>query len=395
MSQAREPTSDGRTTACHEADAKSVTRIPGFVDPWFLSRYGMNLYRGCEHGCAYCDGRAEKYYVPGDFARDIRVKRNAIPVLARELERVREPGFVFLGGGVCDAYQPAEARYGLARGVLELALQHRLPVHVLTKSTLVEQDLPLLEELQAQRQVVLSCSISLLDESDRERFEAGAAPLEERWRLLAEAKRRGLGAGVMIMPVLPGISDQPEAIDALVARAAALELDFACFGGLTLRPGRQKDGFLEQIAEQYPSLLEGYQVVYRTNRESGAGAARYYDRINRRYFAALEKYGLPGRLPRRLFQGQIPTYAEAAVLLEHREFERSQAGQPGGGLARAGHAIQQWARGRFAAKRLKTYNHRAVQREFLAKVRERTLLELPHVNVAALRVVEEVLGLTS
>jgi DNA repair photolyase len=86
------------------------------VDRYILGRFGGNFYRGCEHGCAYCEGRGERYHVQGDFARDIQVKRNALA--QGELARMREPGFLFIGG-VCDAYQPAEARYRLARGLLE------------------------------------------------------------------------------------------------------------------------------------------------------------------------------------------------------------------------------------------------------------------------------------
>lgn len=75
------------TASYHETEAKSITRLPGATDPWFLGRYGMNRYRGCEHGCVYCDGRAERYYVAGEFDRDIQVKRNALEVLRRELGR--------------------------------------------------------------------------------------------------------------------------------------------------------------------------------------------------------------------------------------------------------------------------------------------------------------------
>lgn len=135
------------TSRYREVEARSITRLPGRADPWFLGRYGMNLCRGCEHGCSYCDGRAERYHVEGDFEADIAVERNAVEVLGRELARVREPGFVLLGGGVCDAYQPAEEGYRLARGALELALHHGLPVHVVTKSALVERDLDLLARL--------------------------------------------------------------------------------------------------------------------------------------------------------------------------------------------------------------------------------------------------------
>src|ERR1035441_9560853 len=103
----------------HEVDAKSVLRRGVVVDPWFLGRFGSNLYRGCQHGCIYCDGRAERYYVSGEFDRDIQVKRNAVELAKDEIGRMREPGFLFIGGGVCDAYQPAEERYRLARGLLE------------------------------------------------------------------------------------------------------------------------------------------------------------------------------------------------------------------------------------------------------------------------------------
>jgi len=383
-----------RDVSYREQDAKTITRVPGMVDAWFLGRYGMNLYRGCEHGCLYCDGRAERYYVEGDFARDITVKRNAVAVLDRELGRIREPGFVFVGGGVCDAYQPAEAQYRLARGALSLADKYRLGVHVLTKSTLVERDLALLQSIGERSRAILSFSIGLLDERARERFEPGAAPLAERWRLLADAKRRGLSTGVMIMPVLPGISDRADHIDSLVSRAADHGVDFVLFGGLTLRPGRQKEGFLAAVRAYHPEHIDGYGVVYRANRPSGAGDGRYYRRINRRYADALARYGLRGRIPRVLFRGLMPRYAEAAVLMEHREFEQSLAsadpcGQPGP-LARAGIALQRWARGRFAANRRRSYDWRGVELELAVMVADRSVLGLPQLHADALPILEEV-----
>lgn len=94
----------------HEVEAKSVLRRSAGVDPWFLGRFGSNLYRGCEHGCTYCDGRAERYYVMGDFARDIQVKRNVVELARDELARMREPGLLFIGGGVCDACRPRDSQ---------------------------------------------------------------------------------------------------------------------------------------------------------------------------------------------------------------------------------------------------------------------------------------------
>jgi len=377
----------------HLVDAKTITRVPGTVDPWFLGRYGMNLYRGCEHGCLYCDGRAERYYVSGDFARDVTIKCNAVELLGRELSRAaaREPGFVLLGGGVCDAYQPAEERHRLARGALELAHTNRLPVHVLTKASLVERDLELLAAIEHDTRAILSFSIQTLDDTVRAHFEPDAAPIGQRLRLLGEAKRLGLATGVMAMPVLPGISDQPDAIDRLVATAAELGVDFVCYGALTLRPGVQKRTYLEAIAEHDASLLPGYEAAYRSARASGAPAASYLKRVDERFGAALDRHGLPARPPRRLFQGQIPQYAEIAVLLEHREAAERRQGR-GAGLARAGFAVQKWAREQFARRgRRKDFSWQLLEDEFHQRVADGTIAELPHVTHAAVTAMRSLL----
>ena len=131
-----------------EVRAKSLLRKGSRVDSWFLAGCGLNLYRGCAHDCAYCDGRAEKYAVEGEFGREVAVKVNAPELLRRELAPPRgraasagraPAGYVLLGGGVGDSYQPAEERYRLARSALELLLELGRPVHVLTKSILVER----------------------------------------------------------------------------------------------------------------------------------------------------------------------------------------------------------------------------------------------------------------
>src|SRR5512137_89209 len=88
-----------------ESKAKSILRKHKKIDSWFVSRYGMNLYRGCTHNCVYCDGRAEGYYVDGEFGTDVSVKVNAVDVLRRELDPRRkrtplQPGYILLGGGV-------------------------------------------------------------------------------------------------------------------------------------------------------------------------------------------------------------------------------------------------------------------------------------------------------
>lgn len=100
---------DTKEVTFREVNARSLLRKHKKVESWFLTRYGMNLYRGCAHNCVYCDGRSEKYQVDGEFGREITVKINAIDLLRRELDPHRrrtplKPGFIGLGGGVGDSY---------------------------------------------------------------------------------------------------------------------------------------------------------------------------------------------------------------------------------------------------------------------------------------------------
>jgi DNA repair photolyase len=359
----------------HEVDAKSVLRRSVIVDPWFLGRFGSNLYRGCQHGCIYCDGRAERYYVSGDFDRDIQVKRNAVELAKSELGRMREPGFLFIGGGVCDAYQPAEERYRLARGLLDLCRETHTPVHVLTKSALVERDFDVLAAINAETRAVLSFSIASTDERHREIFEPGAAPLDERWRLLGAARALGLATAVMAMPVLPGLSDTAEAVHALVAKAAEVGVDFVCYGGLTLRPGKQKDGFFAVLANYYPDLAAGYAKLFASNRASGIPDVRYLDRVDQRFRAALAVHAMPARMPHAVFHGLVPLYTEVTVLLEHRGWQRGEPGGNTGRLARAGWAIAQWAQARLGRQRGKNA-FREVESEFAMLVRSQQLREI-------------------
>jgi len=141
------------------------------------------------------------------------------------------------------------------------------------------------------------------------------------------------------MPLLPGLSARPEQIRALVSRAAAAGVRFLCFAGLTLRPGVQQETFLSALGGGHAELRPGYRTLYRARRPSGAPDPRYSDRLHRRCREALAERGLPGRIPRELFAGLIPTYSEVAVLLEHEGAE----GCGGGAQAAAGWAVQKWA----------------------------------------------------
>ncbi len=184
----------------HETIAKSLIRKHKRIDSWFISRYGFNIYRGCEHNCIYCDGRAEKYYVEGEFGKDIRVKINAPDLLRRELDptRKRKPmkkAFILPGGGVGDSYQPAEKDYKLTRQVLKVINEYNFPVHMLTKSTLVERDLDILTQINNNTKAIVSFSLSSVKENIARVFEPGLPSPLKRIETLSKVKTMGLSGG--------------------------------------------------------------------------------------------------------------------------------------------------------------------------------------------------------
>ncbi len=124
-----------------------------FPDPYFVAKYHFSPYMACEHACVYCDGRAEKYFVEGDYEKDIVVRKNLIEILAKELPKMREPGIISIGSGISDVYQPIEKEEKLVQKSAELLLQYDFGVTVLTKSSLVERDLDLWSELNRKKKV--------------------------------------------------------------------------------------------------------------------------------------------------------------------------------------------------------------------------------------------------
>jgi DNA repair photolyase len=364
-------------------NARSLMRESVLVDPWFLGRFGLNLYRGCEHGCLYCDGRAERYYVEGDFARDIIVKGNALELADLELTKRREPGFLFLGGGVSDSYQPAEAHYRLARGILERAAALHIPIHVLTKSALVERDFDLLQTIHQRGRAVVSFSLQTTDDALRQAVEPRASSVTERLRLLAQARALGMHGGIMAMPILPGLSDTQAKVDDLVQQAADHGAEFVCFGSLTLRPGRQKQAFYDFLHTTWPTLVAGYDRAYGRNLSSGAADRRFSAKVLGRFAAALSRAHLPCRIPRAVFAGVVPRYTEASVLLEHAEAAAQLQGvhRP---LGHAGHALAQWARARVVKLgRRRHFEYGEVEAEFAARMSDGSLTEIEGVSPEA------------
>lgn len=304
----------------HDAHPKTALRRGLLSEPFTNALYACAPYRGCGHACAYCDGRAEKYYVEGDFASDIIARRNLPDLLDIELGRLRERDshqrrpLLSMGSGVTDSYQPAEAQLELSRRSAEVLLAHRQPAVILTKSALIRRDLDLWAELHRQAGCVLFMTITTTDETVRQHFEPGASSLIERFATLEAFKAVGIPTGILAMPLLPGICDSQSSLEALFARAGQAGVDFLMAGGLTLRPGRQKDHYLSVLQSFAPGLEGLYREAYAEERPSGAPMASVSRALQERVAPIQSASGLPWFLPHAVLRRILPEY-EALHLL--------------------------------------------------------------------------------
>jgi DNA repair photolyase len=307
-----------------EIEAKSILRKHQKIDSWFLSNYGMNLYRGCQHNCVYCDGRAEKYNVQGEFGCDVAVKANAIEILRRELDprRKRTPfprSYLMVGGGVGDSYQPIERKYELTRRTLELLYEKKFPVHILTKSTLVERDIDVLQKINQASRAIVSFSFSSTDEHISRIFEPGVPSPQERLDTIASFKQQGIACGMFLLPVIPFVTDTRAVLEKTIRDAKEAGVDFIIFGGMTLKEGKQKEYFSRILQQHYPSLTPEYQMIYRGSLW-GEPVPEYTSQLQQTFHALIKYYRIPARIPPRLFKDLLSDTDKVIVILEHLDY---------------------------------------------------------------------------
>lgn len=309
-----------------------LIRPADLPDNFTRSLYKIAPYRGCAHACRYCDGRAERYYVEGDFEKDI-VDRPDIPDrLLADLPRLRESGMIAFGSGTTDPYQPREAELGITGRCAEILANYtgegrlRIPALVMTKSRLVLRDLELWRRINEKSGFVLLVSLTSLDEDLRRRMEPGASSFQERLEVLRAFKAAGCGTGILAMPFLPGLSDGEASIRALYEAAAELEVDFIMPGGLTLRPGRQKDLYLDTISSFRPDLSPLLRDIYSEERASGAPRNSAMKDLADRIASIQKDYDLPWLLPHKCFARLLPAHDSFRILLlDMLELYRSKA----------------------------------------------------------------------
>jgi DNA repair photolyase len=254
-----------RDITFYEVEAKSIlNRVPAASRMPF--EWTINVYRGCSHSCVYCFARPSHTYLNFDAGRDferrIVVKVNAPEVLRRELRKRSWAGAHVAMGTNTDPYQRCEGRYRLTRGVLEVLRDYANPCSVLTKSPLLLRDLDLFVELAETAGFSANLSIGTLDEEVWRRSEPGTPHPRARMAAVKQLVAAGIPCGILMAPILPGISDSPEQLRAVVRAAADAGATHLTPITLHLRRG-VKEEFMPWLEETYPELVAGYQRLYR------------------------------------------------------------------------------------------------------------------------------------
>lgn len=255
--------------------SKSIlSRLRGESDPFFGITWNMNLYRGCQHQCIYCDSRSTVYRL-GDLAH-IRIKENAIELLEKELNSKRKKGTIGTGS-MNDPYMPIEKDELLTRKALRVIAGNRFPVHVLTKSDLVCRDTDLLQEIG---RIYSAVSFTITTSSDQlsKEIEPGAPVSSRRFAALEKIAKSGIYTGIILSPVLPFITDKEENIAKIVKMAADSGASYLLgWMGMTQREG-QREFFYLQLDQRFPGVRKQYAEQYANDYQcSVPNASRLYE----------------------------------------------------------------------------------------------------------------------
>jgi len=241
-----------------EITAKTILNHVKQPDPWFGLKYNMNLYRGCQHQCIYCDSRSDCYRIE-DFAK-IQVKINALDLLEDILPRKRVRGTIGFGS-MNDPYMPVEREYRLTGKSLEIISDNEFPVHILTKSDLVLRDIELLIEI-SNVYAAVSFTITTADDELARKLEPGAPLPSQRFQAMRKLAKAGILTGITMMPILPFLEDSEENILKIISCSQESGATYIIPSfGVTLRPG-SREYYYKKLEQNFPGIKDKYINQY-------------------------------------------------------------------------------------------------------------------------------------
>lgn len=257
-------------------------------------RWTVNPYRGCTHSCHYCFARAYHAYldlgIGADFESKIVVKTNVVETLRRELASPKWGGETIAMGTATDPYQHPEGRYRLTRGIVSALADFRNPLSLLTKSTMVLRDLDEFTRLNSRAGVSVAMSVATLDESVWKVVEPGTPPPGRRLEALSQFAEAGIRTGVLVAPIMPGLTDDEAHLEAVLSACSEAGVGFATPIVLHVRPSI-REHFMPWLEKAYPWLYPRYVELY--GRRAYAPAA-YSKAVGERFAQLRDRYGLAG-----------------------------------------------------------------------------------------------------
>jgi len=258
----------------HFVDAKGLLTGSG-------GYYGMNIYRGCTHGCIYCDSRSRCYHFTHPF-EDIEVKQNAPELLEKALRSKRKKCMIGTGA-MSDPYMHCEEKLGLTRKCLEIILKYGFGAAVQTKSDRILRDLDLLEEINRQAKCVVQVTLTTYDDELCSLVEPNVCNTKRRIEVLERMRERGIPTIVWLTPLLPFINDTEENVLQILRECDKAGVKgILCFGmGLTLREG-DREYYYEALDRYFPGLKERYIRRYGNAYELPSPNA---DRLNKLFYS--------------------------------------------------------------------------------------------------------------
>jgi DNA repair photolyase len=275
----------------NEIQAKVLLAHLKQADDWFGLKYNMNLYRGCQHQCIYCDSRSECYRI--ENFNDVLVKVNAIELLRKELASKRFKGTIGTGS-MHDPYMPAEAKFNLTGRALQVIAEFRFPVHINTKSDLILKDLDTLAQINRVHASVCF-SITTADDELGKKLEPGASLVSQRFKAMQTLAARGIHVGVAMMPILPFIEDDEENIMAIVRETHRHGGTFILpWFGMSLRD-RQRAYYYAKLDQLFPGLRQKYERRFGNQYDCPANDAQ---RLAELFSESCAEYGLATRIKR-------------------------------------------------------------------------------------------------